>query len=532
MLTPFKNEALADFTDAVAKWKMQEALKRVHKEIGLEHALYVGDKKIVSDRKFQSINPSMKDEVLGIFQLASKKQVEDAIETAWESFAAWRVIPAEERALILLKTASLMREHKYDLAATMVYEVGKNWNEADADVAEAIDFCEFYARECIRYNRRDDLTPVQGECNEIMYIPLGVGAVIPPWNFPLAILVGMTTAAVAGGNCVILKPSSDSPWIATKFMNILRTAGLPPGVVNLVTGSGAEVGDTIVSHPRTRFIAFTGSREVGLRINTLAGQTAEGQRWIKRVIVEMGGKDAILVDNNCDFESAVRGIVRSAFGFQGQKCSACSRAIVHRDLYDRMLDALKESTEKLVIGPSHLPEIQMGPLINEKALKKTQEYIVLGKKEGKLICGGEPAEGNGFFLKPTIFAGIDPDSRLAQEEIFAPVLAVIKADSFDHGLQIANNSQYGLTGSIYSLDRDHIARGKQEFHVGNLYINRGCTGALVDVHPFGGFNMSGTDSKAGGRDYLGLFTQMKSISEKYTYDYFGKLDSDLVYVHR
>jgi 1-pyrroline-5-carboxylate dehydrogenase len=515
MLTPFKNEPLLNFADGHIKRRMIWALEKVHHQKGEEHTLIIGGNKVHAQNKFQSINPSNKDEVLGLFQKASKGQVLEAIDSAWQAFASWKFMPIEERALVLIKAASLMRDNKFELAATIIYEVGKNWMEADADVAEAIDFCEYYAREILRYGKRDDLTPNDYEFNEIKYIPLGVGVIIPPWNFPLAILVGMTTAAVAGGNCVILKPSSDAPWIATKFVQILAQAGLPEGVVNLVTGSGAEVGDTIVTHPRIRFIAFTGSKEVGLRISQLAGQTVEGQQWIKRIVIEMGGKDAIIVDRNCDFESAVEGILSSAFGFQGQKCSACSRVIIDKDHYYKMIEKLKAHTESMVVGPAEKPDTQLGPVINESALKNTEAYIAIGKKEANLITGGVRCEGNGFFLKPTIFSDVDQNARIAQEEIFAPVLAVIKSENFDHALQIANNSYYGLTGAIYSLDRNNIAKGKREFHVGNLYINRNCTGALVDVHPFGGFNMSGTDSKAGGRDYIGLFTQMKTISEKY-----------------
>jgi 1-pyrroline-5-carboxylate dehydrogenase len=515
MLIPFKNESLPNFDDEQVKNQMLAALKRVHQKKGDEHPLIIGGKPIKAEQKFKSINPADKDEVVGLFQKASKAQVGEAIDAAWKSFEDWKFMPVEERAMILIKTAALMRTRKLDLAATMIYEVGKTWREAAADVAEAIDFCEYYAREILRYSKRDDLTPIDREFNEIKYIPLGVGAVIPPWNFPMAILVGMTTAALAGGNCVLLKPSSDAPWLATKFVHILMEAGLPEGVINLMTGSGAEVGDTIVTHPKTRFIAFTGSKEVGLRINRLAAQTSEDQKWIKRVTVEMGGKDAIIVDKDVDLDAAVQAIIISAYGFQGQKCSACSRAIIHRDCYDTILEKLKASAERLVVGLPELPETQMGPVINASALKNTEEYIEIGKQEGRLITGGERSAGNGFFIKPTIFSDIDPNARLAQEEIFAPVLAVIKADTFDDALEIANNSLYGLTGSIFSRSRRHIVKGKRVFHVGNLYINRNCTGALVDVHPFGGFNMSGTDSKAGGRDYIGLFTQIKAISERY-----------------
>jgi 1-pyrroline-5-carboxylate dehydrogenase len=352
-----------------------------------------------------------------------------------------------------------------------------------------------------------------GERDSLMYIPLGVGAVIPPWNFPCAIMAGMTVASIVSGNTVILKPSSDSPTIAAKFVELLEEAGMPEGVVNFCPGAGASFGDAVVAHPKTRYIAFTGSREVGLHINKVAATQAPGQVWIKRAILEMGGKDAIIVDADADIDAAVEGVAQAAFGFQGQKCSACSRAIVDERIYDKFLEQLKARVEKIQVGDV-TENAAMGAVINEGSMKSILGYIEQGKKDGRIITGGERAPGEGYFIKPTVIADIPPKSKLEQEEIFGPVLAVIKARGFDQALEIANDTEFGLTGAVYTKSRDKIDRAIQEFHVGNLYINRKCTGAMVGAHPFGGFNMSGTDSKSGGPDYLYLFTQAKSVGEK------------------
>ena len=410
--------------------------------------------------------------------------------------------------------AEIMRRRKLELAAWMVYEVGKSWTEADADVAEAIDFCEFYGREAIRYGKPQPVIQIPGEKSELFYIPLGVAAVIPPWNFPLAILTGMTTASFVAGNTVVLKPSSDSPTIASKFMEVVEEAGVPDGVVNLVTGPGRIAGEVLVQHPKTRLIAFTGSKDVGLRINELAAKLHQDQIWIKRTILEMGGKDSIIVDNEADITAAAQGVTVSAFGFQGQKCSACSRAIVVKDVYKRFIDELLPKVEAIKVGPPVEFENWMGPVINKKAMESILNYIEIGKKEGHLVTGGEPIHEKGYFIKPTVIIDVKPDAVIAQEEIFGPVLAVIKARDYADALEIANNTVYGLTGAVYTRNRKKIDLAKKVFHVGNLYFNRKCTGALVGVHPFGGFNLSGTDSKAGGRDYLLLFLQAKSISEK------------------
>jgi 1-pyrroline-5-carboxylate dehydrogenase len=362
-------------------------------------------------------------------------------------------------------------------------------------------------------NLHQPLTKIEGEDNKLSYIPLGVGIVIPPWNFPLAICVGMTTASIVSGNTVLLKPASLTPVIAHKFIALMEEVGLPAGVINFVPGSGAEVGDYLTTHPKTRFICFTGSKEVGLRINRLAAETVEGQIWIKRVIAEMGGKDGIVVDETADLDAAAAAIVASAFGFQGQKCSSGSRAFIVESVYEHVVHTVKVLTEKLEIG---LPELNYaaGPVSDKNAYEKILEYIEIGKQEGKLLIGGGKAEGNGFFIQPTVFADVDGKARIMQEEIFGPVLAIAKAKDYKEAIAMYNDTEFGLTGSFFSRDESRIAYALEETHCGNLYINRKCTGALVGVHPFGGFNMSGTDSKAGGYEYLLLFTQAKLTSRK------------------
>jgi 1-pyrroline-5-carboxylate dehydrogenase len=514
MLAEFKNEPVLDFNQDANRKQQAQALALVQSQLGHEYDLIIGEERLKSGKTFKSINPSKKSEVIGIFQSATAAQTLQSIEVASRTFEQWKKVSVENRADVLFRAAALLRARRFENNAWMILEAGKTWPEADADTAEAIDFCEFYAREALRYAGPQPLTKLKTEDNELHYIPLGVGAVIPPWNFPCAIMVGMATAALVTGNTVVLKPSSDSPAIAAFFMDILREAGLPPGVVNFVTGGGSTVGNTLVEHPQIRFIAFTGSKEVGLHINQEAARPRPGQIWIKRVVAEMGGKDFIIVDEDANLDSALAGAVASAFGFQGQKCSACSRLIVHEQVYPAFVQALAEKVRGLKVGPAIDPASHMGPVINENAMKTILEYIEIGKKEGNLVAGGGPATGDGFYIQPTVFADVDPKARIAREEIFGPVLAVMKARNLDEAIAMANDSEYGLTGAVYCTNPANIRRAKDECHVGNLYINRKCTGALVGVHPFGGFNMSGTDSKAGGRDYLLLFTQAKVISEK------------------
>lgn len=493
---------------------MEDALARVRAQLGREYEILIDGERIRTADKLISTNPARPDEIVGVHQKATPEIANRAVETAYKNFAAWSRTPAIERARLLLRTASLLRERKYEFDAWLIYEAGKSWPEAEAEIAEAIDFCEYYAREMLRLAGPQDTVQLPGERDEMRYLPLGVGVVIPPWNFPLAILCGMTGAALVTGNTVIIKPSSETPAIAAKFAETLLEAGFPPSSFCFLTGSGGAIGDLLVSHPKTRFVSFTGSRDVGLHINELAARQQPGQIWIKRVVAEMGGKDAIIVDSDCDLAAAVEGVAVSAFGYQGQKCSACSRAIVHEAVYDRFLEKLKARTEKITVGDPENPANYMGPVISRGAKKSIQRYIDTGSIEGRLLTGGGSAPGSGHFLQPTIVADVASTARIFQEEIFGPVLAVAKARDFDHALRMANDSQYGLTGAIYSTNPSHVARARDEFFVGNMYINRKCTGAMVGAHPFGGFNMSGTDSKAGGPDYLLLFLQAKSIAEK------------------
>ncbi len=509
----FRNEPLTDFSKAKNRKAMETALMKVEAELGREYPLVIGGKHKKTRGKLVSIDPSDPSRALGVFQKADPKAAKQAVDAALQTFETWRFVKAEKRASYLFKMARIMRRRKLELAAWMVYEVGKSWVEADADVAEAIDFCDFYGREAIRYAGDQPLTRIPGEKSELEYIPLGVGAVIPPWNFPLAILCGMTTASFVAGNTVVLKPSSDAPAIAAKFMEVVEEAGVPAGVVNFLTGPGRIAGEVLVQHPRIRFIAFTGSMDVGLRINEVAAMRQPGQIWIKRAVLEMGGKDSIIVDSEADLDKAAADVTASAFGFQGQKCSACSRAIVVGSVYQKFLKKLVKAVQAIEVGPTRDYGNYMGPVVNRKAMENILNYIRIGTKAGRLLAGGGRIPRKGYFIQPTVIADVKPDAVISQEEIFGPVLAVIRARNFEHALEIANNTQYGLTGAVLTRNRKKIDKAKKIFHVGNLYINRKCTGALVGVHPFGGFNMSGTDSKAGGRDYLLLFSQAKSISE-------------------
>lgn len=508
---PFTNFALEDNLKA-----MQDAIAKVKGELGREYPLYIGSEKVRTEAKITSINPGNVDEVIGYVSKADQALAEKAMNTALETFESWKKVPARERAEYLFKAAALMRARKHEFSALMILESGKNYVEADVDTAEAIDFIEFYAREMIRLSEINETQPlvrIPGENNQISYIPLGVGIVIPPWNFPLAICVGMTVSAVVSGNTVLLKPASTTPVIAHKFVALMEEVGLPAGVINFIPGSGAEVGDYLTTHPKTRFISFTGSKEIGLRINRLAADVAPGQIWIKRVIAEMGGKDGIVVDETADLDAAAAAIVASAFGFQGQKCSAGSRAIIVESVYDEVVEKIIAYTNRLQSG---LPELNFaaGPVIDKASYERILDYIEVGKSEGTLLVGGGKAEGNGYYIQPTVFGDVSGKARLMQEEIFGPVLAIAKAANWQEAIAMYNDTEFGLTGSYFSTDEDRIAEALETVHCGNLYINRKCTGALVGVHPFGGFNMSGTDSKAGGYDYLMLLTQAKLTSRK------------------
>ncbi len=512
---PFANELVLDFTKEENARRMRDALETVRKELGREYPLIIGGERVTTPEKIKSVNPAKPSQVVGIHQKAGASHVEPAMKAAVAAFEIWGRKPMAERAELLFRAADAIRKRRFEFDAWLVFEVAKNWAEADADICETIDFLDFYAREALRLAQAEPPVQLPGERDTLHYIPLGVGAVIPPWNFPAAIMAGMTAAAIVCGNTVILKPSSDSPTIAAKFVEVLEQCGMPAGVVNFCPGAGATFGNAVVTHPKTRFIAFTGSRDVGLDIHERAAKPQKGQVWIKRTILEMGGKDAIIVDAEADVDAAVEGVAVSAFGFQGQKCSACSRAIVDQKVYDEFVQKLKTRVDKIQVGDP-VENHYVAAVINETAMKTILEYIEAGKKEGRLLNGGarDTKAGDGYFVQPTVIADVAPNARIAQEEIFGPVLAVIKAKNFDDALAIANGTEYGLTGAVYTKSPEKIERAKQEFHVGNLYINRKCTGAMVGAHPFGGFNMSGTDSKAGGPDYLYLFTQAKSVGQK------------------
>jgi 1-pyrroline-5-carboxylate dehydrogenase len=513
----FRNEPLVDFSKSDLRKKQASAIAVLRETLGREYPIVIGGERIIAPQKFSSFNPSRSAEVVGVFQKGDADIAGKAMNAALSAFDEWKNVPPAKRAACLFRAARLMRKQRWELNAVMILEVGKPWPEADADTAEAIDFLEFYGREMLRYGVDQPVVKNPGEKGKLVYLPLGVGVVIPPWNFPLAILAGMTSAAIVSGNTVVLKPSSDSPLIGWRFFEIMEQSGVPPGVLNYVTGPGGAVGDTLVMHPKTRFVSFTGSKEVGIHINEVAAKVQPGQIWLKRVVAEMGGKDSIIVDAGVDLEEAAKGVIASAFGFSGQKCSACSRVIVHGGVYERFVGILAGKARALTLGDPADPATAVGPVVNRGSYSSIMSYIQKGVQEGgRIVAGGAPGSPDGYFIQPTVIADVAPGATIAQEEIFGPVLAVIRAENFDEALSIANNTEFGLTGAVYSRNSAHRERAEGEFFVGNLYLNRKCTGALVGVHPFGGFNMSGTDSKAGGRDYLLLFLQAKSIAEKVT----------------
>ncbi|HVW11355.1 MAG TPA: L-glutamate gamma-semialdehyde dehydrogenase [Bryobacteraceae bacterium] len=513
-LPPFRNEPYSDFSLPENAAKMRAALERVRGQLAREYPLIIAGERITTPDKLISVNPARPAEIVGVHSKATAELAARAVETAHANFPHWSRTPAGKRVETLLRTASLIRGRKYDFNAWLIFEAGKTWIEAEAETAEAIDFCEYYAREMLRLSAPPHMVQMPGERDDFRYLALGAGVIIPPWNFSLAILCGMSVAALVTGNTIVIKPSSETPTVAAIFAETLLQAGFPAELFSFLPGSGSAVGDVLVEHPKTRFVSFTGSRDVGLRINELAARPQKGQIWIKRIVAEMGGKDAIIVDGDCDLDAAVEGVAVSAFGYQGQKCSACSRAIVHERVYDAFLEKLKARAEKIKTGSPEDPQFYMGPVISAGAKKTILGYIAAGRSEGDVLVGGGEVPSDGHYIPPTIIANVDSKARVFQEEIFGPVLAVAKARDFEHALAMANDSQYGLTGAIYSKNAAHLERARDEFFVGNMYINRKCTGAMVGSHPFGGFNLSGTDSKAGGPDYLLLFLQGKSIAEK------------------
>jgi 1-pyrroline-5-carboxylate dehydrogenase len=515
-LLPYKNEPYLDWTDESNQKAMRTALEEVEGSLGKSYPLIIGGKRVETERDLVSVNPSNPSQVVGHVGRATGHEADMALETATKTFDSWSKTEPEARARILLRAAVIMRRRKFEMLAWEVYEGGKPWAEADAQVAEAIDFLEYYAREMLRLKDGVDIYSIPGEESRYFYQPMGVGVIIAPWNFPTAILTGMSSAAVVTGNTIVMKPSEYTSVIGAKVAEIFEEAGLPEGVLNFCPGLGAEIGDYLVGDARTRFVSFTGSVATGLRINELAAKQIENQRWVKRVIVETGGKDAMIVDERADLDAAAADIVKSAYGYSGQKCSAASRAILHRDVYDEVLAKVVEKARDLNVGVPESADVEMGPVISEQQFEKVSGYIETGKEEAERILGEDPGDpGNGYFVSPTIYGGVDPKARIAQEEIFGPVLSVIPARDFDEALAIANDNPYGLTGGVYSKNRYHLERARHEFKAGNVYFNRGITGALVGVQPFGGYGLSGTDSKAGGPDYLPLHMLARTVVERF-----------------
>jgi len=514
LFTPYTNEPFADLGDERTLASFKAELGAVEAQLGRDHPLTIGGAHVTTGAWIESFDPSRKERLVGRSAAAGPAEIESAMDAAWAAYGPWSRWSMAERARLLVKLAAIMRRRREELAAWLVFEASKNYLEAIADVAEAIDFCEYYARTALPLADPLPTYDHPGEENVTHFQPMGVGLVIPPWNFLLAILVGTTVGPVVVGNTVILKPSPATPVIAARFMELVAEAGFPPGVINLLTGEDAVLGDALVDHPRTRFINFTGSVATGVRIHERAAKVHPGQTWLKRVFLEMGGKDALIVDDTADLDQAAAAAVASAFGFQGQKCSAMSRLIVVDSVHDEVVAKVKALTERLSVGPAD-ENHDVTAIINERQYRKVLAYIETGKREARLVTGGGAGPDGGWYVKPTVFADVAPDATIACDEIFGPVVAVIRARDFGHALSIANSSVYALTGGVFSGDRENLARARAEFQAGNLYLNRKITGALVGVQPFGGFKMSGSNTKAGGPDYLRNFMEMKTVTERF-----------------
>jgi 1-pyrroline-5-carboxylate dehydrogenase len=514
-LIPYENEPGLNWSDGANVKAMRTALEEVGNSLGESYPAIIGGKRIETDGEIVSVNPANPSQMVGRVARATEREADMALETAKTTFESWSRTPPEARARILLRAAAIMRRRKFELLAWHVHEGAPPWAEADAQLAEAIDFLEYYAREMLRLKDGVEIYAVPGEESRYVYQPMGVGVIVAPWNFPVAILTGMSSAAIVTGNTIVMKPSEYTSVLGAKVAEIFEEAGAPEGVVNFLPGYGGEIGDYLVTDPRTRFISFTGSVKTGLRINELAASQIENQRWIKRVIAEMGGKDAMIIDDSADLDAAAQDIVISAYGYAGQKCSAASRAILHAEVYDEVLEKVIQKAKALKVGAPKSVDVRMGPVISEPQFEKVSSYISLGKEEGERLLGGDPGDPQaGYFVPPTVFE-VDPKARVAQEEIFGPVLSVIRARDFEDALRIANDNPYGLTGGVYSKNRDHLELARNELNAGNVYFNRKITGALVGVQPFGGFGMSGTDSKAGGPDYLPLHMLAKTVVERF-----------------
>ncbi|MDQ3783009.1 MAG: L-glutamate gamma-semialdehyde dehydrogenase [Actinomycetota bacterium] len=514
MLPPYASEPYSDFTDPAVASAYREALEVVARAMPFNAPVIIGGKPVDTEDDIVSVDPARPDRVVGTAGAGSSFHASQALDAAWEAFATWSRVPAPERARLVHAVGDAIDARRYEFCGWLTMEAGKNYLEAEAEVAEAIDFCRYYAHQVLALAEPLPVHDFPGETNESWLVPMGAGVAIPPWNFPLAILAGMTIGPVAAGNTMVVKPASNTPIIGAKFMEAVAASGIPAGVVNFLPGSGAEIGDTLVDHPRTRFVNFTGSKDVGLRIATRSAVVHPGQMWLKRAYMELGGKDGIIVDETADLDAAADGVVRSAFGFQGQKCSACSRVIVVDAVHDALLDRIVDRTAALDIGPPE-DDHAVGPVVSVAQHRSVLDEIDRGRPQAELVHGGHAVDGDGgWYIEPTIFSEVASRDRLGQHEVFGPVLAVIRADDFDDALAIANDTEFGLTGGIFSTDEDRIERTRHEFAVGNLYINRKITGALVGIQPFGGLKLSGSNAKAGGPDYLRLFTEMKSATRK------------------
>ncbi len=514
-MSTFTNTSRTNFASAEARHKMSGAIAYVRGDAGRRYPPVIDNQPGSVQTWFDSVNPSHAREVVGRIGEATVADVDRAVAAARRAFPPWRATAAAVRADLLRKVAERLEMRRFELAATMVREVGKPWREADADITEAIDHCRYYAEQIERIESRPRLRNIPGENNMIVYSPKGVCAVISPWAFPLAILTGMTTAALAAGNTVVIKPARKASILASKLVEILHHVGVPKGVVNFVPGDGADIGPHLVEHEDINLVAFTGSERVGQSVIQRGAVVRPGQGFIKKMIVEMGGKNAVIVDDDADLDGAVRATLASAFAFAGQKCSSASRLIVLDGVYDAMLDRLREATTSLSIGPAEAPATMVGPVVDEEAHRRINEYIELGRNEGRLLVQAElpPECADGFFVPPTIFCDVPPNARIAREEIFGPVLAVLRAADFDQAIDIANDTRYALTGGLFSRSPAHIDLARREFAVGNLYINRRITGSQVDAQPFGGFKLSGTGVKAGSPEYLLHFADTRCITE-------------------
>ncbi len=512
-LPTYAPENYTDYSQPTHRADYEAALEKVRSMLGRDYPLIIGSERITTEKKISSLNPCKPSQLIGRTSSASQDHALLALQAAWKAFETWKHTPLETRVGVLVKAASIIKARKLEFNALLTLEIGKNFAEAEGETAEAIDFLEYYARQALIHCQPIETFQMPGERDHAEYIPLGVGVSITPWNFPLAIFLGQAAAPIVAGNTMIVKPAEDAGVVAAWAVEVLLEAGLPAGVINFLPGLGEVVGKTLVEHPKTRFINFTGSKNVGLWINAEAAKVQPGQRWIKRVTLELGGKDGMVVDETADLDAAADAAVAGAFGFAGQKCSALSRLIVVEDVYPALLEKVVAKAQKLVMGQAE-DNANVNAVINQESYEKSQTYLELAPLEGRVALGGAVGDGEGYFIQPTIVADLKPNSRMAQEEIFGPILAVIPVKDFEEAMHVVNDTEYGLTGGLFSSDESRLTHAERELHVGNLYLNRKITGAMVGSHPFGGFNLSGTDSKGGGPDYLLHFMQMKSIARK------------------